>query len=155
VKKALSLIFLLLLSVVPHLAAQTTYTITNAPISTGHTSFTPFRAFTLTLTGTGNEISWMQGTTDTYHPTECSSGGNGTGFVYLTLGGVQAPCASATSFQTSGSTHSSDGKCSGPASATEQFAGGEITVYFGYYYGGYGRSAGCYNQVISGEVTLQ
>jgi hypothetical protein len=53
----------------------------------------------------------------------------------------------------SGVASSPDNRCHGPASGAFTWGADTLVLNFGYYYGGYGRQAGCYTELVSGTLT--
>jgi len=70
--------------------AQTTYTVTS-PVS--GVSTTPFRAFNIPLSGSGNQVNWLE-----VGPNTSCAGQTlpAVGFIFLTIDGVALPCAPLT-----------------------------------------------------------
>lgn len=83
------------------------------------------------------------------------------GFAFVSVSTTAFPCAPVTSY-TFGP-NKTWGKCTGPDSLKVTFAGvqasgapfkGTLNFKLAEYYGGYGRTAGCYGQINSGKLQL-
>src|SRR4029077_16577637 len=144
----------------------TTYHLIDAPQNFGRAFGNSFRVFNIYFDNDVH-IYWIQGQTSPGYKTSCGTdSANGTGFLFLDLGDEALPCINATSFTLSGQT--TNGRCTGPASATEVFSGfdennvpisGSVTFNFTYVYksGGGGRGgggAGCYTYGIDGSLSV-
>lgn len=131
-------------------------TITTLPVYTGRETnvWSVFAApFTDSIV-----LNWLD-----VAPNNACSGQNAPflGFSFITVGTTAFPCAPVTSY-TFGPTKTW-GKCSGPKSLKATFAGVESsgtpfsgTVNFALkeYYGGSGRTAGCYGEITAGRLKL-
>lgn len=112
------------------------------PVGGGHVS-APLRLFNIPFTE-GNEISWFQ----TGGLSRCYGAPVGAGFVYVN-GSACIPLETVTFSGTAGT-----GNCSGPATLSATWDGGEAVLNMNYYRAGYGRNAGCYEDITSGTLTI-
>ena len=83
------------------------------------------------------------------------------GFSFVSVGANAFPCAAVTYYKFG--PHQTWGKCTGPQSLRVKFAGvqasgapfsGILNFQLVEYYGGTGRTAGCYGQITSGKIKL-
>lgn len=148
--KRLVLPLLLLLSSISF--AQTTYSITGGPYHDGY--YPPYLyTFTIQLSGTGNSIGWVTGSTN--HEWGCGNGNPSQGgFIFKTINNVAQPCANSVTYKPSG-TLTING-CTGPAQAVETFDDNStLTVYWTYVKGGRWHNM-CMGAVVGGSlVTVQ
>jgi hypothetical protein len=146
--KTLWALSLLLLSAFA--AAQTTYNVAPNPYGYPATAAKGvLQAQNVTLEGSGNQIRYAWGYTPGNEWTCSTYGGNGTGFLALTIGGVAQPCVNATSYSSTGSFPGP--VCAGlPTMGTENFDNGAVlTVTFNWYY-----SRGCRATITGGTLVI-
>lgn len=148
--KSLTLFALAMAFVIASLSSHAqAYSVVSVPHS-ATVSVNNLSAFGLTLSGQGNEVNWVSGGRDS----SCGTpGGNGQGFIFLTMDGQSVGCLNAVSYSSSGSIIV--GTCSGPVRGVMVFTEpsgkeGNLTVWFTYYRGRYG----CYGEIVGGTLNF-